>query len=74
VGLVGSEGMSPWRALVQGSGGAIRIDAARFRGELAHGAALRHGLNRYVYVAIAQLSPRVACTQFHVSEARLAPV
>ena len=83
VGLVGSEGMlgvplllgigvSPWRAVVQASGGALRIDAARFRLEVAHGDALREASNRYLYVAIAQLSLAVACMQFHLLEARLA--
>jgi CRP-like cAMP-binding protein len=83
VGLVGSEGMlgltlllgidvSPWRARVQSSGGAIRMDAARFRQELVRGDALRWALNRYLYVTIAQLSQTVACTHFHVLEARLA--
>lgn len=81
--LVGNEGMvgvpialgvdvSPLRAMVQGSGTALRIDAASFRRELEFSLALRHELNRYIYVLLAQLAQTAACIRFHVLDARLA--
>ena len=83
VGMVGSEGVfgvslmlgvdvSPLHALVQGAGPALRMNATRFRRQLASSRALRQGLNRYTYVLISQLAQTAACTRFHVVEARLA--
>jgi len=83
VGMVGSEGVfgvslmlgvdvSPLHALVQGAGQALRMNATRFRRQLASSRALRQGLNRYTYVLISQLAQTAACTRFHIVEARLA--
>jgi CRP-like cAMP-binding protein len=83
VGLIGNEGMlgiplmlgvnvSSLDALVQGGGPALRMTAALFRRELNRGQALQQGLNRYLYVLMSQLAQSVACTRFHVVEARLA--
>jgi CRP-like cAMP-binding protein len=83
VGLIGNEGMlgislilgiqvSAQRALVRGSGTALRMTAASFRRELGASLALRRGLNRYLYALMAQFAQTAACTGFHVLEARLA--
>lgn len=80
--LVGNEGMfgspiilgvavSPLRALVQGSGSALRISPAGLRRELRRSAALRNALGRYVYVSLAQLAQVAACNSFHELDARL---
>jgi CRP-like cAMP-binding protein len=83
VGLIGNEGMfgiplalgvdvSPVRAVVQGAGLALRMDAARFCLELGRSQALRREIDRYVFVHLTHLAQTAACTRFHVVEARLA--
>jgi len=83
VGLVGREGMvgiplaleigiSPVRALVQGTGTAMRMKAAPFLEELRQSQALRRELHRYTYALMAQITQTAACNRFHVVEARLA--
>jgi CRP-like cAMP-binding protein len=83
VGLVGNEGMfgtplalgvetSPVRAVVQGAGSALKMDAVAFCDELGRSAALQKRINRYVVVQLNQLAQTAACTRFHVVEARLA--
>ena len=83
VGLVGSEGMvgfplalgigvSPVRALVQGAGPAMKMNAARFRAELRGSPPLQDGLNGYIHAMIGQISQTAGCNRFHLVEARLA--
>ena len=83
VGLVGTEGMlgvsllvdvsvAPLRAVVQGAGLALRIEATKFSRALARSPVLRQALVRYLYVLMSQLGQMAACTRFHVVEARLA--
>jgi CRP-like cAMP-binding protein len=83
VGLVGREGMvgaplllgvdvAPLRALVQGDGGALRIDAAALRAFVARTPAFGRVLDRYVFVLMTQLAQMAACTRFHLVEPRLA--
>jgi CRP-like cAMP-binding protein len=83
VGIVGNEGMlgaplllgesiSRQNALVQGTGTALRMNASRFNRQYDQHAALRRGLNRYVYVLMSQLARTAACIHYHVLEARLA--
>ena len=83
VGLVGNEGMfgvplalgvdvSPVRAVVQGAGPGLRMDAARFGRELQRSPELQRQIDRYIFIQMSQLSQTAACTRFHVVEARLA--
>lgn len=83
VGMVGREGMvgtpitlgidtSPVRALVQGSGTAMRMTAARFRREFGQCPSLQRALYQYVHLLMAQVTQTAACNRFHVVEARLA--
>jgi CRP-like cAMP-binding protein len=83
VGLIGSEGMlgislilgvdeSPFHALVQGEGTALRMSAVQFRRQLALSTAWQRLLQRYLFVVMCQLTQTTACTRFHVVERRLA--
>ena len=83
VGMVGHEGMvgtpvplgvnvSAVRALVQGSGTAMRMTSVRFRKEFQNCPPLQRALYRYIHVLMAQVTQTAACNRFHVVEARLA--
>jgi CRP-like cAMP-binding protein len=83
VGMVGREGMagahvilgvmtSPLHAVVQGSGKAWAVPTTAFRRELARSPALRHCLDRYLFVLMSQFAVSAACLRFHLIGARLA--
>ena len=83
VGLIGREGMvgialalgvehSPVRALVQGSGTAMRMRGGAFLVALARCAPLQHELYRYAYAKLAQARQTAACNRFHHVGERLA--
>lgn len=83
IGLVGREGMlgipvalgikySPVRALVQGTGTALRMTAAQFRREHALHGPLYRTLNLYIHERIVQITQTAACNRFHAVEERLA--
>jgi CRP-like cAMP-binding protein len=83
VGMVGREGMvgaqvvfgvmtTPLHAVVQGPGKAWSVASLPFRRELASSPALRHCLDRYLCVVMAQLAVSAACLRFHLIGPRLA--
>lgn len=83
VGMVGNEGLvgvgfalgintSPVRAMVQGSGAALRMKAIRFRTELQQSTHLQKGVSLYTHALMAQIAQTAACNRFHNIEARLA--
>ncbi len=83
VGLIGREGMvgiplilghdlSSVRALVQGTGSALRMTAAHFRKEFRLSPSLQRQLYSYTHTLMAQISQTAACNRFHVVETRLA--
>jgi CRP-like cAMP-binding protein len=82
VGMVGKEGMagmpfilgigvSGVRAIVQGSGHALRMASAPFRVEFKRNLALQEALYRYTYALMAQISQTAACNRFHEAGPRL---
>ena len=83
IALVGSEGMvglpvaqgigtASVRAVAQGTGTALRMEAARFCEALGTCLALQRALHRYTHALIAQITQTAACNCFHQVEARLA--
>ena len=83
IGLVGREGMlgiplalgvsdSSVCALVQGTGTALRMTAARFRSEHDRHGSLQKELGRYIHERMVQITQTAACNRFHQVEARLA--
>jgi CRP-like cAMP-binding protein len=83
VGLVGREGMvgsrlalgittAAVRALVQGSGMAVRIKSAGFLREFHRSPALQRALLHFTDALMIQVTQTAACNRFHMVEARLA--
>ena len=83
VGLVGSEGMvglpvalgaavSPFRALVQGGGTALRMKVTDFRREFGTSNALRRELFLFTHLLMIQIAQTAACNRFHVVQERMA--
>ena len=83
VGLVGREGMigarlamgatkSSVRALVQGTGTAMRMNAECFLREFHRSQTLQRALLTFTDRLMIQISQTAACNRFHVVEARLA--
>ncbi len=83
VGMVGNEGMaglpifmgvnvSPTRAIVQGSGSAMRMTSAAMRREANRSGALHRLLHRYAHSLLTQVSQSSPCYRFHSVDARLA--
>ena len=83
MGIIGNEGIygasvvlgvttAPMRAVVQGSGTALRMETRQFQRLNRDSPALLRIMNRYVYVTMAQLARTAACNHFHEIEPRLA--
>lgn len=83
VGMVGREGMvglhlalgvnvSPFRALVQGAGSAMRMKAAHFLKALPLNPQLQYAIQGYTHTLMVEVAQTAACNRFHVLEERLA--
>ena len=83
VGLVGSEGMigvpvalgaavSPFRAMVQGGGTAMRMKVADFRRDFSESAALRRELFLFTHLLMIQIAQTAACNRYHMVTQRMA--
>ncbi len=83
MGMIGFEGMlgaslalgverHPMQAIVQGTGAALEMPAARFRRHLEDSPALKRVTHGYLFVLAEQLAQTAACNAFHEVSARLA--
>ena len=83
VGLVGREGMlgipvalgirkSPTRALVLGTGTALRMTTEACCSEYGNSGTFHKQLNRYIHQRMVQITQTAACNRFHPVEGRLA--
>jgi len=64
--------LAPVRALVQGTGSALRMKAASFREELERCIPLQREIYRYAYAKLLQARQTAACNRFHQVQQRLA--
>src|ERR1022692_2265409 len=83
VGLIGSEGMigvpmalgaavSPFRAVVQGEGTAMRLKTVDFRRNFSESAALKKEVFLFTHLLMIQIAQTAACNRFHVVTQRMA--
>jgi CRP-like cAMP-binding protein len=83
VGLIGSEGMigvpmalgvavSPFRAVVQGGGTALRMTTEDFRRNFRQSAALKREVFLFTHLLMIQIAQTAACNRFHVVAQRMA--
>ncbi len=83
VAVVGNEGVlggsaaiginvSNLRAIVQGSGSAVRIEAAHLQAQFATNSLWFRELLRFTHALMSQSAQTAACNRFHTVEARLA--
>jgi len=83
VGLIGSEGMigvpmalgvavSPFRAVVQGGGTAMRLKTADFRRNFSNSHALKREVFLFTHLLMIQIAQTAACNRFHVVTQRMA--
>jgi CRP-like cAMP-binding protein len=83
VGLIGSEGMigvpmalgvavSPFRAVVQGGGTAMRLKTGDFRRHFSNSPALKREVFLFTHLLMIQIAQTAACNRFHVVTQRMA--
>jgi CRP-like cAMP-binding protein len=83
VGLIGSEGMigvpmalgvavSPFRAVVQGGGTAMRLKTGDFRHSFSKSAALKREVFLFTHLLMIQIAQTAACNRYHVVTQRMA--
>ena len=83
VGLIGSEGMigvpmalgvavSPFRAVVQGGGTAMRLKTVDFRRNFSDSHALKREVFLFTHLLMIQIAQTAACNRFHVVTQRMA--
>lgn len=83
VGLIGWEGMvgasialgvrvSPFKAIVQGEGTALRMTATDFRRNFSRSAALKREVFLFAHLLVIQIAQTAACNRFHVTTQRMA--